>query len=514
MKHFTPLSLLVSATLVAPACLGEGELDPNYCGNNDGDAFCGRKNPATPYCVLSSDSCFETAGIEFGQAYGCVAEVPTLECRSECGISNGNSCIDPTDPTVAETTETLGSSTTSEPTTEPETETEDPSTSTGPECMDNTACLDAAAPICVSGTCSPCSASEDPPPNDACEALDASLPLCVDDACVQCTSKDADACEGVTPLCDDESNTCVACEFHEQCEAVGLRACNIATGACFSADAAAVTEVDGGTSGALQAAIDGVADGAEHTIILTGSAGVSHNAVVNGGKTIAIISTDSTIQTLAGLAGSPTLAVAGSGTTVYLHRLALTGNGADVGIRVLDDGTLYTDSVRVAQNSGGGITLDAGTTGFLRNSMVGRNGDEFGSTTGISTAGELEILYSSIVANDGDDADSLQCSGGAVVVRNSILIGSDADSINCGVLEASNSAFDGVVPGNGNENVGDLEPGWFLSVVGADFHLSATGQVRFADVAIWEDGDPPFDFDGEDRPNTDGADDYAGADAP
>ena len=143
--------------------------------------------------------------------------------------------------------------------------------------------------------------------------------------------------------------------------------------------------------------------------------------------------------------------------------------------------------------------------------MVGRNGDEFASTTGIDSAGELSILYSSIVANDGDAADSLQCSGGSAVVRNSILVGSDTSSIDCTVLDASNSAFDEAV--TGNENVGALVPGWFESVAGANFSLSATGQTEFADIAIWETGDPPFDFEGDARPNTDGAMDFAGADA-
>ena len=46
----------------------------------------------------------------------------------------------------------------------------------------------------------------------------------------------------------------------------------------------------------------------------------------------------------------------------------------------------------------------------------------------------------------------------------------------------------------------------------ADFHLTPTGQTQFANIAVWEEGDPPFDFEGELRPNTDGAGDYAGAD--
>ena len=45
---------------------------------------------------------------------------------------------------------------------------------------------------------------------------------------------------------------------------------------------------------------------------------------------------------------------------------------------------------------------------------------------------------------------------------------------------------------------------------------SASWEVRqdFANVATWETGDPPFDFDGDLRPTTDDTSDYAGADIP
>ena len=48
---------------------------------------------------------------------------------------------------------------------------------------------------------------------------------------------------------------------------------------------------------------------------------------------------------------------------------------------------------------------------------------------------------------------------------------------------------------------------------GGDYSLTAAGQTEFADVAVWELGDPPFDFEGDSRPNDDGARDFAGADA-
>ena len=47
-----------------------------------------------------------------------------------------------------------------------------------------------------------------------------------------------------------------------------------------------------------------------------------------------------------------------------------------------------------------------------------------------------------------------------------------------------------------------------------NFHLINDGPTTFADIAQWQTGDPPWDIDHEDRPMTDGASDYAGADVP
>ncbi|MGH1348440.1 MAG: right-handed parallel beta-helix repeat-containing protein [Nannocystales bacterium] len=501
----------LSSVLLLCACgdFGTFSADPDYCGENDGDAYCGRVSPDKPYCVVGTQSCFDAAGIDVNDPYGCVAAMPAAECRTECGIDGGDECavssetLSGSSSSTGEDTEGPATSTTAEP----ETDTEGPSSTTGPGCSESIPCVDAERPFCIEGECSTCDVAAEP--DAACSEFDAATSLCVDATCVQCTAEDASACGGTTPLCDETSNRCVGCEFHEQCEDLGLHACNIATGACFSADAANVTMVSVATPGAVATAVANVEDGAEHTIVLTASAG-DNAIVVDGGKTIAIVSDGTTDRVVQGSTGSPTVTVTGADSTVYLHRLELTLNGDDVGISVESSGTLYADSTRISQNSGGGIELAAGTSGFLRNCMIGRNGDEFASTTGITSAGELNVLYSSIVANDGDGADSLQCSSGSVVVRNSIFVGSDANSIDCGVLEASNSAFDEAVAGN--DNVGALDPGWFDGVASANFNLSAAGQTEFADIAIWEDGDPPFDFDGELRPNTNGASDHAGAD--
>lgn len=468
-------------------------LNPDYCGHHGGDAYCGRETPETPYCVLSSESCYDQYGLDVA-GLGCVAEVPVLECRQECGIDNGDGCLE----TVGEESSSSGGET-EDPstTTETDTDTEDPSTTTGPECSETVPCVDEAAPFCVEGECSPCSAVVDGTPDEACAALDEATPLCVDDACVQCTAESFDACGGTTPLCGDD-NTCVGCSFHEECQDIGLHACNIATGACFSADAADVSEVNLAGANALQNAVNEVANGAEHTIIVTGSTSSTHSAVIDGGKTIAIVSTDANIQTVRGAGGSPTLSVNGAGSTVYLHRLRIEDSN-DVGISVGTAGTLYADSTQVSGNDGGGITLAAGSFGFLRNSMVGVGLNEVPAI--LVSGGTLEALYTSILGG-AFDSYGLRCTSGSATVRNSIVTTrGDNDALVCPGASTPNTAV---------ENTGD--PNWFTNYNAGDAHLTAAGQVEFANVATWEDGDPPFDFERDDRPATDGAMDYPGAD--
>ncbi|MGH1348759.1 MAG: hypothetical protein ACRBN8_44900 [Nannocystales bacterium] len=492
--------ILILALCGASACI-ETTFTPNpdYCGQHDGNAYCARVSPQTPFCVLSTDSCYDQAELEVG-GFGCVAQNPPEECRQECGIGNGDEC-DPTDPTVASSSTSTGGETEPTSTTvESETETDEPSETTGPECSETVPCMDPAAPFCVDGACSTCDATETP--DESCVMLDEALPLCVGTSCVQCTAEDSSACGGETPLCDAAINTCVGCSFHEECQDIDLHACNIATGACFSADAANVSEVDAGNNGAIQAAIGAVADGAEHTILLTGGGG-NHTVTVDGGKTIAIVSDSTAEREIRGAGGNPTVTVTGAGSTVYLHRLELIANTDDVGISTEASGTLYADSTRVAQNTGGGITLAAGTSGFLRNCMVAGDG---GNSSAISSSGTLSVVYSTLGRDTNFGDPVLECSGGSTTVRNSIIVSQ---------TNAPGTEVDcpGVSLSNGDERATQTPEDWFgAGFASGNYFLNAVGQAEFADIAIWEDGDPPFDFDGDTRPNTDGAMDYAGAD--
>ncbi len=59
------------------------------------------------------------------------------------------------------------------------------------------------------------------------------------------------------------------------------------------------------------------------------------------------------------------------------------------------------------------------------------------------------------------------------------------------------------------ENTADTD--WFSNYNAGDALLTAAGRVQFMGDAIWEDGDPPFDFRGGARPAVDGSPDFPGA---
>ncbi len=489
------ISLLTCCTT---ACLETTvTVNEDYCGQHDGDAYCQRLDPDAPYCVLSTEPCISASGLELSTRYACVAEQPTQECRQECGIGN-EGC---TNPTASDGSSSSGPETEDPPTSTTQGETDSgPSTTTGPECMESDECDDPAAPFCVDGTCSTCDATA--LPDEACATLDETAPLCVGTSCVQCTAEDASVCGGTSPLCDVEANTCVGCEFHEQCRDLDLPACNIATGACF--DAAAVSEVNAGNPGTIQAAIDEVDDGAEHAIVLT-DGGSLHTISIDGGKTIAIVSDSTAERSIIGSTASPIVTVSGAGSTAYLHRVRIDGSSG-VGISVASNATLYADSTRVSGNDGGGIELASGTSGFLRNCMVAGDG---GDSAAISSGGLLDLLFTTLGRDTNFGDPVLECSGGAATtVRNSLIVNqtnTTGDEIACAGASLENT-----------EVASTQTPAdWFgPGFSSGNYSLTPAGQAEFANIAIWETGDPPFDFDGDLRPTEDGAMDYAGADVP
>ena len=252
------------------------------------------------------------------------------------------------------------------------------------------------------------------------------------------------------------------------------------------------------------AAIDAVADGAEHTIVLTGG-GQLHTITIDGGKTIAIVSDSAAVRDINGNTASPIITVTEGGSTAYLHRVRIDGSSG-VGVSVGPAATLYADSTQVSGNDGGGIDLATGSSGFLRNCMIAGAGGNPGLPAISGTGASIEVLYSTLGLDFNNGGPTLQCSGGSVAVRNSIIVSETSmtgSEINCPGSTIENSAQETTLSPND----------WFgTGFASGDYFLTAAGQTEFADIAIWEDGDPPFDLEGDARPNTDGASDYPGAD--
>ncbi|MFO0636910.1 MAG: hypothetical protein U0168_29110 [Nannocystaceae bacterium] len=261
---------------------------------------------------------------------------------------------------------------------------------------------------------------------------------------MQCTPQNPSACDGTTPVCDDAQSACVGCSFHEQCPD---SACRIATGGCF--DSAEVYTVgNGGDFDTLADALAAHGGGGEVVLRLLSASDFNETATVSGaGTAVALLDDapddDVLPQWINSMDAAATLSLL-AGAELYAQGIRFSGNlqAAHPGIDV-DDASLWLDRCAVVQNAGGGITLAGGAYASVRNCFVGGNGNQFQAHHGVSaTDSTLDIVYTSIVANDGNGADSLACTGSGGTVRNSILLGSDTDSVDCPGVSLSENALD------------------------------------------------------------------------
>jgi hypothetical protein len=99
-----------------------------------------------------------------------------------------------------------------------------------------------------------------------------------------------------------------------------------------------------------------------------------------------------------------------------------------------------------------------------------------------------------------------------VTIRNSIIVSYSADpELQCDATVTYTATE--AMEGGTNTTLGDMSADWFSDFDAGDFHLN-TAPAALATTAQWQTGDPLTDIDGQPRPNTDGAMDYAGADLP
>ena len=382
-----------------------------------------------------------------------------------------------------------------------------------------------------------------------CDAIDcgdvsASTPTCdvASGTCVECTADDASACGGATPVCSVGS-TCVPCTEHGQCPS---GACQLETGACFEA----VLHVDrgspcAGADGSPELPFceikDAVAEVVQteptaifvkaNTTPYTGQVQIAPN------RTIAILREGNGIAKLEVEALDSV--VVNDGATAYLHDIQISKGDVTKGV-FCTGGTLWLDRAQIVDRKGlgvetamcklvmrrskvylnlaGGLKLSGGTA-RVENSHIVTNGGSFAAIAGVvlSNGVTFDAVYTTIADNDGKAGveDSLDCTGaGDVTLRNSIVFGKTAaTSVGCDGATATYSVVDSAqLAGEMNTVIEVLDPAWFVSPEQGNFGVKVG--TPFEDAAQWKTGDPAVDFDGQARPDSDGAADYAGADRP
>jgi len=516
MKTYLGLGSGFAIGLVAAHGCYVERLDTLHCANNEGDDYCRGQQfddgVARSFCQRGISDCYTA-----DSKYGCVAERPADACYSPCG---GRSTIDENGECVMVEDSSTGTSTgatDTEPTTGNPTEptSESSSSTTGPmPCVSDEECTNPEAPFCgMNGECGTCEGTKDP--DGACAGVDAQLPLCVGQACVACTPENTMVCDEQLLLCDGESNTCVPCVEHAEC---GSGACELDVGTCFPEDLVVHVDGDGGQDYESIAEAVGAVPVGMHGVIVVHEldGGDDYGPVlIDGGKRIALLAAPGEAPIIQGTGMNPGVSVQGVGTVLYMDGLRVAGNTMGLGLRV-NEGLAWLDRSRIVQNMGGGIVAEGGAELVVRNCFVGRNGDEFADTRGITaTAATLDILYTTVAANDGSGTSgpiSMSCDAASTgTVRNSIVAAGD-DTIDCMNVSFSFNVVDtsGLM---GSENdVLSFNPAWFPNIAMADFHIGMG--PPFANVAQWTTGDPLTDIDDDPRPDVDGTPDYAGADVP
>lgn len=469
------------------------------------------------------------------------------ESESETEASGRTSTS--TDPTTGPGPTTQTTQDTETSTTDPETtSTSEPTT--GPTgCREDAECQadDPGKPFCVDNECVACDGAADP--NTACATLDPALPVCATDtgACVVCTPESKELCNGNTPVCDAASNECAACSLHDDCP---MSACDVESGACLQpeytvwVDALATCDVGDGTMGApfckIAQAFEKIA--AEDASlgwtvrVKQGNYTETELPVPQGAK-LAIVG-DGGIAKIKTNVGA-TLQVQ-SDSKIYLGRLNLSSNADDTGLSctgahlfVQDvtfnlnrEGYVGTDCnadlqrVVFYKNISGAISLFGSGITRLTNSFVSVNGSLAEAMYGgiiVGQGHELHVLYSTLINNLSEaGARSLQCTddAGAVTVRNSVIIAGALPSVACPVGVFEYSVLDeGAMEGDTNlaALMGDIA-GWFEAQVGGVYRVKADAPISA--LAVWKDGDPRTDYDGDPRPTTPDSPDFAGADRP
>ncbi|MBL4686969.1 MAG: hypothetical protein JKY37_20405 [Nannocystaceae bacterium] len=492
---------------------------PDHCSSLNGDYTC-RDRGSGMYCnaCWTSDEVFDNEG--------CTDVMPSSDCRYEgvpddAGSSTTGGGTDD-GPTTGDSGDTTDGLTTD--TGETGTGTESGSSTTGPTpCTGPEDCTEVTAPYCGDeGLCVACSEAPTAEEGDAaCAAADELAPACnPDGTCVSCTSSNVVACEGVTPLCDTDAETCVGCTQHDQCPD---SACHIPSliagaddpddGACFAVESVMHVDGDGARDfTTLNAAVNAVDDDAQAVLIVHDWSGnYDEQVTVDGGKSIVFLAADDEtpnwIQGSNTAGTNPNLRIEDS-ATVFLHRMLINANNDPDGPGIEVNGArLHAQRSRIINNSGGGVGATGSATVELENCFVSASSDPSVAPALTFASSDVEVRYSTMRRGFNAGSPVVQCAGGNFVLVDGIVVNetpAGGMELSCPGASVVTSAL---------ETTNDASP-WFDGVASGNFDLTPAGEAQFSNIAEWNTGDPPTDIDGSPRPTVDGTPDVAGAHLP
>lgn len=201
------------------------------------------------------------------------------------------------------------------------------------------------------------------------------------------------------------------------------------------------------------------------------------------------------------------------GKTLWIDDSPIT-NGSNTGLYASNCGVTVRRGY-VGKNANGLTIADNGRATLI-NSFVGASVAE---EVVVKMNGVLVANYSTIVHAGG--MPLIQCGGLAKSeIRNSALItsppGPGAVKCDAGTLQLDHSVVSemaAVSLGSGNVAIDPMEDATapFMDFGGLDWRVVGDGG-KLKDVALWEIGDPPSDYNGTARPTVDSSPDVAGAD--
>jgi hypothetical protein len=226
---------------------------------------------------------------------------------------------------------------------------------------------------------------------------------------------------------------------------------------------------------------------------------------------IAIFAAGEEAPALQGTSGAPAFTVTAAGD-LFMRGVTIAGTQGGGSGMLVSGGNAWIEQSRIVNNSGGGIVVDGGGMLVLENSFVGGDQNDMRAVDVVD--GTVSITYSTLAGGFGA-AYALWCTDGTnTTVRNSLLVARTAnDEVSCPNAVVTDNALETDVAGNvALGPMPDMTSDWFASYGTGDFSLAVTHPAAIDTAATWQTGDPTTDIDGDPRPTTDGAPDFAGAD--